>query len=117
VTYRFSEHGTTDKYAPISPTDVDEVYIALVTVLDESVRYVDWTDIAQVGGDCAVEFCRTSISRALGLLAQEPACPVELDRWSGASATPTTWRVALPTDELAADAANTVTDGGETHGE
>lgn len=112
--YRFSEHGTTQKYAPISPADVDDVYVALAALLDGSVRYVDWTDISQMNGDYAVDFCGTSISRALGLLAQDEDCPVVLERWSGPSA-PTTWRVTPPEDDQPANAESAVTDDGERH--
>lgn len=96
--YRFSDHGTTHKYAPISPKDVDDVYAALVAAVDDTVAYVNWADIARVEGECAIDLCQTSISRALGLLARDEACPLTLERWSGQATTPITWRVTRPED-------------------
>lgn len=98
--YQFSEHGRTDKYAPITPDDVDDVFECLRRLLGTE-QYVDPETVQCVDGG-ARELCQTSVSRAIRLLADDNRCPLVIERWSGAASTPTVWHVAPPDDETPA---------------
>jgi hypothetical protein len=109
--YQFSEHGHTDKYAPITPGDVDDVFERLCRLLGAE-QYVDPETVQYVDGD-PLELCRTSVSRAIRLLADDDRCPLVIERWSGAASTPTVWRVGPPDEDTPmTDASPT---GGDDH--
>ncbi len=103
--YRFSRHRQTDTYAPITPVDVDAVYRVLTELVEGGSAYLDHADIAESGGADTRDLCGTSISRAVGLLAEDARCPLTIERWSGPATTPTTWYVAPPEQESSAESA------------
>lgn len=113
--YRFSTHGTTSKHAPISPVDVDAVYRVLWTLVEDTVVYLDCGDVAQCDEGQSLDLCKTSISRALRLLAEDDQCPLAIERWSGRSTIPTTWRVTAPDSEHIKDGESDHADGGDSH--
>lgn len=114
--YRFSAHGTTSKHAPISPVGVDAVYGVLCTLVeDAAVVYLDCRDVAQCDEGWSLDLCKTSISRAIRLLAEDDQCPLEIERWSGRSTIPTTWRVTTLDSEHTEDGENGHADGGDSH--
>jgi hypothetical protein len=106
--YQFSAERTTDKYAPITPGDVDDVFRRLCTLV-EDVEYVD-PEMVQGVDDRALELCQTSVTRAIGLLADDDRCPLVIERWSGSASTPTIWHVAPP-DERTPVTDESLTDG------
>jgi hypothetical protein len=57
-------------------------------------------------GDLGLDASDRSVSAAIGLLADDDGCPLDIERWNGANTTPAVWRVKERERRA-------VTDGGE----
>lgn len=93
IAYEYT-HPSTNKgpqLRALDEGDVQDVYDALAD-------RVGGTDVLYTSSDrigAAVDFSTATAGRCVRALADDPDCPLDIQRWSGESTTPAVWRVEV----------------------